>query len=40
MSGKVAVHGRLAIVTQPAWLQAATIRCCSLLHGMCQRVRQ
>ena len=27
MSGKVAVHGRLAIVTQPAWLQAATIRC-------------
>jgi len=29
VSGKVAVHGRLAIVTQPAWLQAATIRCYS-----------
>ena len=27
VSGKVAVHGRLAIVTQPAWLQATTIRC-------------
>ena len=26
VSGKVAVHGKLAIVSQPAWLQATTIR--------------
>ena len=31
VSGKVAVHGKLAIVTQPAWLQAATIRCDDLV---------
>jgi hypothetical protein len=33
VSGKVAVHGKLAIVTQPAWLQATTIRFPFLSHS-------